>query len=517
MASHPSVGTRSAVALTITGAVLYFLSFLNFNLFALTWLCFVPVLLAVRETTVKRTLWLGTLFGAVTNAGGFYWIVHLIEEFGHLPFLVAVAGYLLLCTYQGFLLALALAFVRRAQRSLGLAPVWGLVIALPAVEFAYPLLFPSYIGNSQFRFTWITQVVDITGMTGLTILIALVNGAVYELFEARLQTRRIERLRLIVPAVAFVLCAIYGAMRLPSVDASVRTAARLNVGLVQTNIGAREKASDPDEFIRRHRQMSRELVAAHPEVELVIWPEAAYNRALHRDQKNVANEVTDGIGRPVLFGAVTYRESNESPGYQVFNSLLLASELGEVIGLYDKIELLAFGETLPLSGVFPFLGKMIGNGAWFTRGTSFEHLRLGDTSLLPMICYEDILPGLVRRLWRHDGPADVLVNVTNDSWYGDTHQPMIHLALASFRSIETRRALIRSTNTGISAIVDPAGHITHRTGQWTKETLVVAVPLIKDGSMTLYMRFGNVLAWVCLVLTIVGLYMSRSKVKPAGV
>jgi apolipoprotein N-acyltransferase len=511
MASRASTTVWPAIALCIAGAVLYLLSFLNFNLFALTWVCFVPVLLAVREATVKRTLWLGTLFGAVTNAGGFYWVVHLLKEFGHLPVLFAVVGFLLLCAYQGFLLAVALALVRRAQQSLGLAPVWSLAIALPAVEFAYPLLFPSYIGNSQFRFTWITQFVDITGMAGLTMLIALVNGAVYEVFESRLQKRSIERLRLIVPAAAFAICALYGLLRLPYVDASAQGADSFVVGLIQTNIGAREKASDPDEFIARHREMSREAVAAHPEIDLIVWPEAAYNRALHRAQKSVAGEVTDGIGRPVLFGAVTYREASDHPGYEVFNSLLLASPSGEVIGIYDKIELLAFGETLPLSRVFPFLNRL---GSWFTRGTSFRHLRLDKVSMLPTICYEDILPALVRRIWQYDGPPDVLVNVTNDSWYGDTHEPMIHLALSSFRSIETRRALIRSTNTGISAIVDPAGRIVQRTGQWTQEILVARVPLSKDGSTTLYMRVGNVFAWLCVGLTIWGIFVSRRKGRP---
>ena len=123
-----------------------------------------------------------------------------------------------------------------------------------------------------------------------------------------------------------------------------------------------------------------------------------------------------------------------------------------------------------------------------------------------MICYEDILPRFVRQLWDRAGPADVLVNVTNDSWYGDTHEPIEHLALATFRSIETRRALIRSTNTGISAIVDPVGRLTARSGQWTREVVVADVPLVTDGSTTVYQTIGDapalaacvVLAWLLL-------------------
>jgi apolipoprotein N-acyltransferase len=497
-----------AIGLCIAGAVLYFLSFLDFDLYALTWICFVPALFAIRDATPKRALWLGTIFGAVTNAGGFYWITHLIQEFGHMPMAVAIAGCGLLCIYQGFLLAIVLACVRRAERDLNIAPVWSLTIVFPALELAYPLLFPSYIGNSQFAFSTLTQFVDIAGMAGLTALLGLVNGAFYEILDARTRSRKIERLRVIVPASAFVLCAIYGLVRLPAIDAELKTAPRLTVGLVQTNIGARDKANDPEEFVARHQQMSKELVVAHPEIDLIVWPESAYNRLIERGQKNIDEDVTNGIGRPLLFGVLTYSQGATREESQIFNSMVLASANGDVLGIYDKIELLAFGETYPFSRIFPQLSAIFGT-SWFTRGTSLQHLQSADTTLLPMICYEDILPSLVREFWHHDGPSDVLVNITNDSWYGDTHEPMIHLVLASFRSIETRRALIRSTNTGISAIVDPAGRITQRTGQWKRETLIAGVPLIKDGSTTIFMRIGNVVGWSCLVLTLLGWWQCR--------
>jgi apolipoprotein N-acyltransferase len=118
-----------------------------------------------------------------------------------------------------------------------------------------------------------------------------------------------------------------------------------------------------------------------------------------------------------------------------------------------------FGERIPLASTFPEIRRWFPRTSTFTSGESLEPLRLGALTFLPTICYEDILPALVRRLWRSSGPTSVLVNLTNDSWFGDSHEPLIHLALASFRAIETRRALIRSTNTGISALVDPVGRI----------------------------------------------------------
>jgi len=507
MANPVSAHHGSAILLCAVSAVLYFLTFLNFDLYPLIWFSFVPVLLAIRDATPRRALLLGTIFGALTNAGGYYWVVHTIQEFGGIHIVFALLGYALLCVYQGFLLAIVIALVRYGQRNLGIAPVWSLAVVFPALELAYPLLFPSYIGNSQLRFHAITQIVDVTGMAGLTVLIGLVNGALYELIEARLQARKLQPARIALPAGVFLACAVYGLVRLPQIDARTAAAPKLTVGIVQTNIGAKDKASDPEVFVERHREMSRQVVAARPDVDLIVWPESAYNQLLRRGQPNVAAEVTHGIDRPLLFGALTYGYT-ESGERQIFNSLLLASARGEVLSVYDKIELLVFGETYPFSASLPALDKIFGTN-WFTRGTSLDHLQLGKYSLLPMICYEDILPSLVRRVWHAAGPANVLVNATNDSWYGNTHQPMIHLALASFRSIETRRALIRSTNTGISAIVDPAGRITARTGQWTQETLVADVPLIDDGSSTIFMKLGNVTGWACVLLTLIGIWRAR--------
>jgi apolipoprotein N-acyltransferase len=210
-------------------------------------------------------------------------------------------------------------------------------------------------------------------------------------------------------------------------------------------------------------------------------------------------------------GALSIDDANDDGRAEYFNSIVLMSASGKLLSSYDKVELLAFGETLPLTRLIPAIGRM-GNQNWFTHGSSYRHLRAGETTFLPTVCYEDIIPSLPRRIWRNDGPAQVMVNVTNDSWYGDTHEPMIHLVLASFRSIETRRALIRSTNTGITAIVDPTGRIVQRTDQWTRENLVADVPLIKNGRSTIYMRAGDVIAWLALVLVVVGLIRARSRV-----
>jgi apolipoprotein N-acyltransferase len=496
--------TKQNLALCVLAGVLYFLSFLSFDLFPLTWICFVPVLYAIRDVSPRRALLLGWLFGFVTNAGGFYWVVHLISEFGGIAIPFSVLGFALLCVFQGFLMALVVALVRHAQLRLRIAPVWSLPVALVALEFVYPLLFPSYIGNSQYKFTLLTQIVDITGVLGLSAIIGLLNGAAYELLAAKLDARRVSLTRIAVPLALVGVSIVYGMIRLPAIDAATANADTIKVGIVQTNLGSHDKSTSPAKFMREHLRMSLDLVRRRPDVELLVWPESVYYGFIRKDVPQPASKAIAALGKPTIMGALSIDDANGDGQAEYFNSIVLMSEDGELLSSFDKVELLAFGETLPLSRLIPAIGKLFG-GSWFTHGSTYEHLRLGDKTFLPTVCYEDIIPSLPRRVWRNDGPANVLVNVTNDSWYGDTHEPMIHLVLASFRSIEARRALIRSTNTGISAIVDPAGRIVERTGQWTRETLVADVPLIEDGSSSVYMRFGDVIAWIALLLTATGL------------
>lgn len=502
-----SRNTLISAGLCTLGGTLYFLSFLSFDLFPLTWFCFVPVLWAVRDAKLPRALLLGLLFGFVTNAGGFYWVVHVITEFGGQPWIVGVLGLSLLCLYQGGLVALVILLVRAAETRLRVAPAWSLPVALVAVEFTYPLLFPSYIGNSQFKFTLLTQIVDVTGMLGLSALIGLINGAIYELSCVVIERRRIVLARALVAPGVVALALIYGSVRLPQVDAVTAAARTLRVGVVQTNIGSTAKGDFPEEFMDEHFKMSEQLVRQAPDVDVLLWPESVYDGYIDKRDPQRPLAGFAQLHKPVILGALTVDDVNGDRRAEFFNSVVVVSEAGRMTSSFDKVELLAFGETLPFSRSFPAITQIIGNGNWFTHGSSYEHLRFGSAKLLPTVCYEDIIPAHVRRLWGHDGPASAIVNVTNDSWYGNTHEPMLHLVLASFRSIETRRPLIRSTNTGISALVDPAGRLVQRTGQWTRETMVASVPLIETGTTTFYMRFGDLVGYVAVLLTAIGIAM----------
>lgn len=504
-ASHPLVPWLLA---TLSG-VLYFVGFVGFGQWYLAWFCLVPLLLALRGVERwKRALALSWWMGFITHLGGYFWLVHLLQTFAHLPLPLAFLGYVLLSIGQGAIFAafgwLVWAVARRARISPGLAAA----PALMAVELAFPLLFPSYLANSQTFVPAVTQIADLGGVILVSGLIALVNGGLYELLAARLEGRRVAAALPAGAAIALVATLVYGQVRIGQIEARDAEAPKLRTAIVQANVGAATKHERPGDGIRRYRRMTDEAMAM-PGVELVVWPESGLNRAITPQVRNLTGEVARTVRTPMIVGALRVDMSGERR--KVWNSALAIEAGGDIVGHYDKIELLAFGEYVPGESIFPGIYDLLPYTSRFERGITRAPLSVGDWQLSTDICYEDILPGFIRSLM---GPIDdqghrphAMVNVTNDSWYGP-HEPPIHLALATFRSIEHRRWLIRSTATGISAFVDSAGRLVQKSGFETEEILVEDVPMVTAGP-TIYGRLGDWAGWLSLIGCAVALLRPR--------
>lgn len=503
------------LSLAALSGVLYFVGFVGFDVWPLIFVFIVPLLIALEGVRLRTAFLLGAVSGMVAMMGGYYWVVHLLRAFAGLNLPLAILGYVLLCIYQGLYVGFIAVLVRFFDERLSVPAIYALPIAWCAVELAFPFIFPSFVGNALYEVSILTQIVDLFGMYGLSALICLVNAGLYLLWVARRDRKKANRLHVSLAGAALLLAIIYGAVRIPAVEEQIASAPKLEVAMIQTNLGARDKAEKRAEFIRRHQAMSREVLEAHPDLDLIVWPESAYNRWIRKDTIDLSKTVMDRIPAPAIFGALTWDKGVPGEGRRrIYNTAVATSSTGHIVEQFDKVELLVFGETIPLIDTFPQIRSWFPRTSTFTRGTNFVNFEVAGTALMPMICYEDIIPSFVRKMWRKAGPAEVLVNVTNDSWYGDTHEPLIHLALATFRSIETRRALIRSTNTGISAFVDPVGRIVARTGQWTRETLVGEVPMNKSRESTVYMVVGDILGWLSLLAVAAGLVMGIRKKRP---
>jgi apolipoprotein N-acyltransferase len=376
-----------------------------------------------------------------------------------------------------------------------------------AVEHFFPFLFPMYLGAGQHELTYFMQVCDLTGAPGTSFLVAAINAAIYVAWRGRRGAPSPrpwrDRGRAMVPAGAMVAAAcIYGAVRVSMMDAAVADAPKIRVGMLQVNLGARDKTRDPTGFRVKHELMSR--APEFRDVDLLMWPESVLTVWLTPGSTSLPRGLHRGC--PLLVGLVSRADE-----VQPRSHAMLLDERGNILGDYEKRRLVPFGEYIPMRDWLPFLDMWSPHQGNYAVGESVKPIPFREYLLAPSICYEDIHPSDVRDVMRGNGDKlpHAMVNLTNDSWYGDTTEPMQHLVLATLRCIEHRRAMARCTNTGISAFIDPAGRIVQRSDQWKPAKLVGELPMLEGD--TVYGKLGNWFPLCALLVLAAAVFGYKSK------
>jgi len=487
---------------TLSG-VLYFLSWIGFGIWPLAFVCFVPLLWSLREARPRQALWLGAWMGFVTHLGGYTWIMYVLKVFAFAPPALAFLGYLVICVVQGFLFGVMSALLVWVGRRTRWPAAALLPLALVATEFVYPLLFQSYTGVALMPVLPLVQIADLGGPLLLSALQAVVNGALFDALEAWRTGRPAPVPALLASLVCLVGSAGYGWLRMVRVEEAERKAPKISAGLAQPNVGEIELHENPMASVRTLQDETAELHARG--AELVIWPEGGYNVRPLRPGERDGRAITGGVPVAAIVGIVRVE------GRQVFNSAVLIDEHGRIGDHFDKIQLLAFGEYIPGGEWFPALYEWSPLASHFTRGRSSAPLRWRQWRLATFICYEDILPGIVRAIMADhgEGRAHAMVNLTNDSWYGAGHEQEQHLMLAAVRSIEHRRWLLRATNTGISAFVDASGRVRQRIGRNERGVAVADVPMLQGA--TPYAVLGDWPGWTALAVIAVAAIRARRR------
>ncbi|MCP4443753.1 MAG: apolipoprotein N-acyltransferase [Myxococcales bacterium] len=523
-AEKPSPEERKAhwqrIGLSLLSGCLWFLACADFDIWPFAYFAMVPVFFAFENAPTRRkALFYGWLAGLVANAGGFYWITMLLERFGHLPMPVAILGLLLLAAYQAvafWLFFMLLRVIRRRSKELtGQSLPMVLLAPLLMVSFEYlvPFLFPWYLAITQAWVVPVIQIADLAGPLGVSGFLMLINGAIYDVItcSGRRRTRSI-----IAAAAATALVLGYGFVRMSQVDAARNKAVALQVGVVQGNIPFDEKGINRAELAAKQLQdlqaMSAKLESEG--ADFLMWTESSYPYGVPRDLKgdfamNNRRRIRRGFEAPIMLGALTFdrHDSDARP----FNSALMLASDDQFLARFDKIFLLMFGEYIPLLETFPALEDILPrNASHFSRGKEIvtfplehdgESYRLG-----PMICYEDILTDFGRKLAANK--PHLLVNITNDSWFGDTSEPWEHLALSVYRAVEMRTDLVRAVNTGVSAFVDANGRVYAKT--YAVDPKITPKPVdgllaevkLMEGGHTFFARFGDIFAYLCILATL---------------
>lgn len=528
------------ILLCALSGTLLFLACADFDIWPLCWLGMVPLLWVLLDRDgrprTKHPFLYGMVTGILANGGGFYWIVGLLQRFGNIPFVAAAPLFFLLIAYQALTFGLFASILCRLRSQLGIKVTFLAPLCWVACELCVPYVFPWYLSITQAWVPTVIQIADITGPLGVSFLLVLSNGALFDLFHAlhRLRTEkrpdseRRFRSQLSAPLTAaflIVLALGYGVVRIHQVNQARAAAEKIKVGVVQANIGINEKFVPGlrEQQHALHTQLSRELTARG--ADLIMWPESSYSYPLLRPVRGDfptgdPRRVQAGFDTPILFGALTVKRTTDGE-FTPYNTALLYDKNGQTQGSFDKNFLLIFGEYLPFASELGFLRRLIPAISNFARGTTTTTfpltLRGKQYALGPMICYEDIIPAFGRRLFADKTPPNLLLNITNDAWFGATSEPYEHLALAVFRAVEHRVDLIRAVNTGVSAFIDATGRV-YQKGPSVDPTLqpgVKPVTLLEEAALMqpggLYQQLGETFGSGCLVLVLLFGVLARQR------
>lgn len=491
-------GARAAAhlfALAAAGGALHFLGFVGFGVWPLALICLAPLWEAVERAPGRWRLAaaLGFAFGWVAYAGGYHWMWRIVDVF--LGGNVVLGAALWVADSSWFALRYAVAAalycaVRRRGWGVALAAVPPMLVT----EWLYPMLFPVHFGHALARQTALIQISDLGGPLLVSALAILANAAGFEIWRWR---RGAGSRPAWTVACAFLLAGlawIYGTARIGAVDRAAATAPVLRVGLVQGNLGVHEKGEQAARDHRRYLEQTRELLA-EGDLDLVVWPETVYTRGLRRPLPISGQIIQDHLAVPLLFGAATVRA--ETGQRLKYNSALLIGADGVIRDAYDKNLLIPFTEYVPFASIAPGIAGRFADASHFTAATDTPPLRLGRWRISTPICYEVVRPAFVRRMVREAQPH-LIVTLANDAWFGDSQEPWLHLAMAALRAVEHRRYLVRATNSGVSAVVDPAGREVARTGLLRRENLRATVRLLDE--TTLYTRAGDWPGWAAAIV-----------------
>ncbi|HEY0407929.1 MAG TPA: apolipoprotein N-acyltransferase [Pyrinomonadaceae bacterium] len=502
--------TRTEAALAVLSAALLVFSFPDFNLWPLAWVALVPLLMAVaRRPRQGRAFLSGWLMGTLFFYGSCYWLTHAMTRYGGIPswaaFLLLVPAPLIAGLFPALCaLLLARAVGRWGERAVFVAPVFWAALEWARLGIIGQLW--NAVGYSQAYEPWLIQTARWGGVYAVSFLILTTNAAL-----AYLLLRRTRRALIITTSIVFIVMLLALAAHLDSKSERLASMAEGDatatvIVAVQPNVPM-DPVTSPAEMaglIERHRALSEGALAEWDEsnkdglkqtaARVVVWPESPMYFAYARDSqfREFLTEFATKNRASVIFNS-----QEPAPAAGTYNAAVMVNEEGRLVAQYDKIRLLPFGEYVPLPRWLPgvsWIPAMVGD---FTPGTDYPLMPIGQTRGGVFICFESAFPSIARR-FTQDG-ADVLINISNDGYLGQTPVMRQHLANTIFRAVENARPVVRVTNTGITAFITPGGEVRDATDGFQTAARSWTVRPATNGQ-TFYTRHGDLFVIICAAL-----------------
>ena len=457
------------------------------DIYFLGWIALVPLLLVLSGNQTRgSSALLGYVTGLVFFSGSCYWIVSTMATYGGLSVPVSLgvfALFVVVFALHTSLFALLMAWHFRRFGTPGLllaAPTWvGVELLQTHLIFGgFPWML---VGYALSQYGGLLQVVTWTGIYGLSFVLVGVGSLIAFGLKVR-------DMRFVGAALAVIILAILVPGPLEETPEDP-----FSVRLVQTNIDL-DQSWLPEDQVRLLDELHRITTQGDVAPDLVVWPETPGPFRLEPGYffTHRAESIAQELNTHFLVGYM------DSIGELPSNSAGLLSPSGAQVSRYDKIHLVPFGEFVPLQNLLFFAESLVRNVSNFAPGSDYTLMSLDGHSIAATICYEDVFPGLIRR-FTNDG-AELIVNITNDGWFGETSAPYQHLRMSTVRAAENRRYIVRGANTGITAIIDPYGNILSNT-ELGERTILDGVAGYRT-DRTFYVRFGDVFAYLATILMV---------------
>jgi apolipoprotein N-acyltransferase len=513
---------KSAWLLVLLSVVLQILIFPLPNLYMLSWVAITPLLIAILRARLPKTLQLPAgikllpasplqafvlayACGILWYAGTCYWIYSVMHQYGGVNVPTGIGILILFCLYLalyhglfGLLISLLAGCSPFNLRALLLSPVVWVAVELARTRvtgFPWGLLGTTQVDNIP-----LARIASVTGVYGLSFEIMLVNAALAAAFLVEREKRKRLLFAVVIAALILQAGSLFPAPTIP---------ADRNAVLVQANVPILEGSDWTKQYFNDTlRDLSEISLNSNggPRSDLIVWPESPApfytSDPLFRDAVSAVARKSNAW---LLTGSIGIRNATATPVQptEIYNSASLVSPAGEWTARYDKIHLVPFGEYVPFKQLFSFAGGLTKEVGDFSRGTSRAPLDAGGTKLGTFICYESIFPDDIRQF--ADNGAQVLVNISNDGWYGDSGAYAQHLKQSRMRAVENNRWLLLDTNTGLTAVIDPNGRIVASAPRKIRTAL--RVPYAISNATTFYTRHGDWFAYLCAIISIAALFM----------
>ncbi len=511
---NTSLAPGRVILAMISGAMLT-ASFPPFNLSFLAWFALLPLLKSIEHGSSLKAFKLGFIAGTVHFLSLIYWIVVVLGRYGGLNIFLSVILTILLCLYLSLYLGV-FSFLTNLSSNSRLFVFW-VPCFWCSLEYARAKFLSGFpwclLGYSQYEHLILIQIADIFGVYGISFLLVLVNALIYRLFlkNADLRSKKQTAGRMwqsFGVSLLLGLTLFYGHNRLSEPRRDQDHAEQIRTVVIQGNIDQAVKW-DPgfqSQTLDSYIQLTQNTLDFNPD--LIVWPETAVP-FFFQDHEELSPKIMSLVKESetgLIFGSPAYKKIDGLVNY--YNRAYLISTGIRQLQYYDKLHLVPFGEYVPLKKILWFVNRLVPAAGDFKAGEELKPMKLKNLSMGVLICFEAIFPELARAYAQRG--VHVLVNLTNDAWFGKTSAPHQHLAMAAFRAVENRMPMIRAANTGFSAFIQEQGKIVKRSGLFSKETLTDVLE-IPESRLTFYGRFGDLFS---LLLSGAALIKLFSLLKP---